>query len=66
MFTGCVKDWAALAKWNPSNGGLDYLQVFFFQLCFVNYIIGLRSLVGILEVIFLLYKSQNKKKIFCF
>ncbi|KAE8009788.1 hypothetical protein FH972_006202 [Carpinus fangiana] len=30
VFTGCVKDWAALAKWNPSNGGLDYLQVFFF------------------------------------
>jgi hypothetical protein len=30
VFTGCVKDWAALAKWNPLNGGLDYLQVFFF------------------------------------
>ncbi|XP_059437812.1 lysine-specific demethylase JMJ31 isoform X1 [Corylus avellana] len=26
VFTGCVKDWAALAKWNPSNGGLNYLQ----------------------------------------
>ncbi|XP_042988135.1 uncharacterized protein LOC122315900 isoform X3 [Carya illinoinensis] len=27
VFTGCIKDWKALAKWNPSNGGLDYLQV---------------------------------------
>jgi hypothetical protein len=35
VFTGCVKDWAALVKWNPSNGGLDYLQVFFFF--FSNY-----------------------------
>jgi len=29
VFTGCVKDWKAFSKWNPSNGGLDYLQVFF-------------------------------------
>ncbi|XP_050264712.1 lysine-specific demethylase JMJ31 isoform X2 [Quercus robur] len=27
VFTGCVKDWKAFSKWNPSNGGLDYLQV---------------------------------------
>ncbi|KAK9982984.1 hypothetical protein SO802_032509 [Lithocarpus litseifolius] len=26
VFTGCVKDWKAFSKWNPSNGGLDYLQ----------------------------------------
>ncbi|XP_042940498.1 uncharacterized protein LOC122275480 [Carya illinoinensis] len=26
VFTGCIKDWKALAKWSPSNGGLDYLQ----------------------------------------
>lgn len=29
VFTGCIKDWKAFCKWNPSNGGLDYLQVFF-------------------------------------
>ncbi|KAJ4839529.1 hypothetical protein Tsubulata_049715 [Turnera subulata] len=27
VFTGCVKDWKAFTKWNPANGGLDYLQV---------------------------------------
>ncbi len=27
VFTGCVKDWKAFSKWNPSNGGLDYFQV---------------------------------------
>ncbi|KAM4087441.1 hypothetical protein ACJW30_10G177700 [Castanea mollissima] len=27
VFTGCVNDWKAFSKWNPSNGGLDYLQV---------------------------------------
>ncbi|XP_034228744.1 lysine-specific demethylase JMJ30 isoform X4 [Prunus dulcis] len=26
VFNGCVKDWKAFSKWNPSNGGLDYLQ----------------------------------------
>ncbi|BFG43090.1 hypothetical protein CerSpe_293640 [Prunus speciosa] len=26
VFSGCVKDWKAFSKWNPSNGGLDYLQ----------------------------------------
>lgn len=26
VFTGCVKDWKAFSKWNPSNGGLDYFQ----------------------------------------
>nr|XP_023887267.1 jmjC domain-containing protein D-like [Quercus suber] len=26
VFTRCVKDWKAFSKWNPSNGGLDYLQ----------------------------------------
>ncbi|KAM4075537.1 hypothetical protein ACB094_10G177000 [Castanea mollissima] len=26
VFTGCVNDWKAFSKWNPSNGGLDYLQ----------------------------------------
>ncbi|KAJ4828593.1 hypothetical protein Tsubulata_004945 [Turnera subulata] len=26
VFTGCVKDWKAFTKWNPANGGLDYLQ----------------------------------------
>ncbi|XP_031374727.1 uncharacterized protein LOC116189274 isoform X2 [Punica granatum] len=26
VFSGCVKDWKAFARWNPSNGGLDYLQ----------------------------------------
>lgn len=29
VFSGCVKDWEAVAKWNPSNHGLDYLQVCF-------------------------------------
>lgn len=27
MFSGCIKGWRAFSKWNPSNGGLDYLQV---------------------------------------
>ncbi|KAF3785695.1 tRNA wybutosine-synthesizing protein 5 [Nymphaea thermarum] len=27
VFRGCVKEWAAITKWNPSKGGLDYLQV---------------------------------------
>lgn len=31
VFSGCVKDWEAVAKWNPSSDGLDYLQV-----CFVS------------------------------
>ncbi|XP_024965622.1 uncharacterized protein LOC112505831 isoform X1 [Cynara cardunculus var. scolymus] len=26
VFHGCVNDWKAFSKWNPSNGGLDYLQ----------------------------------------
>lgn len=26
VFSGCVKDWEACSKWNPSNGGLDYLE----------------------------------------
>ncbi|GMN48863.1 hypothetical protein TIFTF001_018030 [Ficus carica] len=26
VFKGCVKDWKASSKWNPSHGGLDYLQ----------------------------------------
>ncbi|XP_031474440.1 lysine-specific demethylase JMJ31 isoform X2 [Nymphaea colorata] len=26
VFRGCVKEWAAITKWNPSKGGLDYLQ----------------------------------------
>ncbi|KAK4799454.1 hypothetical protein SAY86_024819 [Trapa natans] len=26
VFSGCAKDWEALTRWNPSNGGLDYLQ----------------------------------------
>ncbi|KAK3009166.1 hypothetical protein RJ639_014001 [Escallonia herrerae] len=26
VFNGCIKNWKAFAKWNPSNGGLDYLQ----------------------------------------
>ncbi|KAB1203376.1 hypothetical protein CJ030_MR8G023206 [Morella rubra] len=26
VFTGCIKDWKAFVKWNPFNGGLDYLQ----------------------------------------
>ncbi|GMI73798.1 hypothetical protein like AT5G19840 [Hibiscus trionum] len=26
VFVGCVKDWKAVSKWNPSNGGLDYLE----------------------------------------
>ncbi|XVF32504.1 hypothetical protein REPUB_Repub17cG0088600 [Reevesia pubescens] len=26
VFVGCVKDWEAVSKWNPSNGGLDYLE----------------------------------------
>ncbi|GMH27968.1 hypothetical protein Nepgr_029811 [Nepenthes gracilis] len=26
VFKGCVKDWIAFSRWNPSNGGLDYLQ----------------------------------------
>ncbi|GAV84361.1 Cupin_8 domain-containing protein [Cephalotus follicularis] len=26
VFCGCIKDWNAFSKWNPSNGGLDYLQ----------------------------------------
>ncbi|XP_050364652.1 lysine-specific demethylase JMJ31 [Argentina anserina] len=26
VINGCVKDWEAVSKWNPSNGGLDYLQ----------------------------------------
>ncbi|GAB2234584.1 hypothetical protein Droror1_Dr00003840 [Drosera rotundifolia] len=25
VFRGCVKDWRAFSRWNPSNGGLDYL-----------------------------------------
>ncbi|KAI4378566.1 hypothetical protein MLD38_016025 [Melastoma candidum] len=25
-FSGCVKDWIAFTKWNPQDGGLDYLQ----------------------------------------
>ncbi|KAJ9547749.1 hypothetical protein OSB04_020292, partial [Centaurea solstitialis] len=26
VFHGCVNDWKAFSKWNPSNGGLEYLQ----------------------------------------
>ncbi|PWA39218.1 2-oxoglutarate (2OG) and Fe(II)-dependent oxygenase superfamily protein [Artemisia annua] len=26
VFNGCVKDWKAFDKWNPSAGGLDYLE----------------------------------------
>ncbi|CAI0434051.1 unnamed protein product [Linum tenue] len=26
VFTGCVKNWRAFGKWDPANGGLDYLQ----------------------------------------
>ncbi|XP_012473861.1 lysine-specific demethylase JMJ31 [Gossypium raimondii] len=26
VFVGCVKDWKAVSKWNPSNGGLGYLE----------------------------------------
>ncbi|XP_052188092.1 lysine-specific demethylase JMJ31 isoform X2 [Diospyros lotus] len=26
VFTGCIKTWKAFSSWNPSNGGLDYLQ----------------------------------------
>ncbi|XP_022771160.1 uncharacterized protein LOC111314264 isoform X2 [Durio zibethinus] len=26
VFVGCVKDWKAVSKWNPCNGGLDYLE----------------------------------------
>ncbi|XP_042517851.1 uncharacterized protein LOC122091786 isoform X2 [Macadamia integrifolia] len=26
VFHGCIKDWEAISKWNPSNTGLDYLQ----------------------------------------
>uniref|UniRef100_A0A166HBJ9 JmjC domain-containing protein n=1 Tax=Daucus carota subsp. sativus TaxID=79200 RepID=A0A166HBJ9_DAUCS len=26
VFVGCVKNWKAFTLWNPSNGGLDYLQ----------------------------------------
>lgn len=26
VIVGCVKDWKAFTHWNPSNGGLDYLQ----------------------------------------
>ncbi|GAB2282322.1 hypothetical protein Dimus_016870 [Dionaea muscipula] len=26
VFKECVKDWKAFSSWNPSNGGLDYLQ----------------------------------------
>ncbi|XP_031287115.1 uncharacterized protein LOC116145821 isoform X2 [Pistacia vera] len=27
VFKGSIKDWKAFSKWNPSEGGLDYLQV---------------------------------------
>ncbi|KAL6338301.1 hypothetical protein AAG906_018576 [Vitis piasezkii] len=26
VFIGCIKNWRAFSNWNPSNGGLDYLQ----------------------------------------
>ncbi|EOX94632.1 2-oxoglutarate and Fe(II)-dependent oxygenase superfamily protein, putative isoform 2 [Theobroma cacao] len=26
VFVGCVKGWEAVAKWNPSSGGLEYLE----------------------------------------
>ncbi|KAI4301196.1 hypothetical protein L6164_034499 [Bauhinia variegata] len=26
VFKGCIKGWEAFSKWNPSNGGLHYLQ----------------------------------------
>ncbi|KAK6780581.1 hypothetical protein RDI58_022765 [Solanum bulbocastanum] len=26
VFKGCIKDWKAFSKWNPSDGGLIYLQ----------------------------------------
>ncbi|KAJ1385542.1 JmjC domain [Sesbania bispinosa] len=26
VFCGCTKGWRAFSQWNPSNGGLDYLQ----------------------------------------
>ncbi|XP_071939166.1 lysine-specific demethylase JMJ31-like isoform X5 [Coffea arabica] len=26
VFSGCIKNWKAFSQWNPSNGGLDYLQ----------------------------------------
>ncbi|XP_074344452.1 lysine-specific demethylase JMJ31 isoform X2 [Apium graveolens] len=27
VIVGCIKNWKAFTLWNPSNGGLDYLQV---------------------------------------
>lgn len=32
VFSGCIKNWKAFSKWNPSNGGLDYLQVIYIYL----------------------------------
>ncbi|CAK9136172.1 unnamed protein product [Ilex paraguariensis] len=26
VFSGCIKNWKAFCNWNPSNGGLDYLE----------------------------------------
>ncbi|KAJ4968773.1 hypothetical protein NE237_015474 [Protea cynaroides] len=26
VFHGCIKDWEAISRWNPSNAGLDYFQ----------------------------------------
>ncbi|KAH9729660.1 JmjC domain-containing protein [Citrus sinensis] len=26
VFKGCIKDWKAFSNWNPTEGGLDYLQ----------------------------------------
>ncbi|XP_050203422.1 lysine-specific demethylase JMJ31 [Mercurialis annua] len=26
VFNGCIKQWKAFTRWNPANGGLDYLQ----------------------------------------
>ncbi|KAI3801029.1 hypothetical protein L1987_29129 [Smallanthus sonchifolius] len=31
VFRGCVNDWKALSKWNPSTGGLDYLEPLFLE-----------------------------------
>ncbi|KAA8543288.1 hypothetical protein F0562_021217 [Nyssa sinensis] len=26
VFSGCIKNWKAFSNWNPSHGGLDYMQ----------------------------------------
>lgn len=39
VFKGCIKNWKAFSKWNPSDGGLIYLQVFIFSFRCKNMII---------------------------